>query len=119
MASIELGDLERFVDGVAEPIELSGRALVVVRRGNAVHVLRDRCPHQGARLSDGHVTGYVPSCRPGADISIERPGEIIVCPWHGWEFDVRTGLSLCDPQHTRVRSYATRVENGRVLVEID
>lgn len=119
MASIELGALERFIDGAAESVALSGRALVVVRRGDAVHVLRDRCPHQGARLSDGHLTGRVPPCRPGADIFIGRPGEIIVCPWHGWEFDVRTGHSLCDPQRTRVRSYATRVENGRVFVEID
>ena len=119
MASIELGALECFADGAAESVTLSGRALVVVRRGDAVYVLRDRCPHQGAPLSDGHVTGHVPSCMPGAHISIERPGEIIVCPWHGWEFDVRTGHSLCDRQRTRVRSYATRVENGRVFVEMD
>ena len=50
---------------------------------------------------------------------MERTGEVVVCPWHGWEFDVQTGRSLCDPQKTRVRSYVTRVEHGRVFVEMD
>ena len=80
---------------------------------------RDLCPHQGARLSDSHLTGHVSACVPGDDIRMERTGEVVVCPWHGWEFEVQTGRSLCDPQKTRVRSYVTRVEHGRVFVEMD
>ena len=40
------------------------------------------------------------------------------CPWHGWEYDVRTGRSLCEPEKVRVRTYPARVEDGRVLVEL-
>jgi nitrite reductase/ring-hydroxylating ferredoxin subunit len=119
MVSVELGALSRFTDGVPEQVTLSGRDLVVVRRGDAVYVLRNRCPHQGALLSEGHLTGFVPACRPGEQIAIERAGEIIVCPWHGWEFDVRTGRSLCDPENTRVRAYAAHVVDGCVVVDID
>ena len=46
-----------------------------------------------------------------------RPGEAhIRCPWHGWEFDLRTGQSWFDPEHMRVRSYRVSVESvpGRV-----
>ena len=42
-------------------------------------------------------------------------GEIIRCPWHGWEFDVRTGRSWFDPERTRVRSYRTGVRSGAEL----
>ena len=41
---------------------------------------------------------------PGA-YDYSRAGEILRCPWHGWEFDIRTGQSWCDPTHVRVRRY--------------
>jgi 3-phenylpropionate/trans-cinnamate dioxygenase ferredoxin subunit len=46
-----------------------------------------------------------------------RRGEIIRCPWHAWEFDIRTGKSWCDPERVRARNYAVSVEKGATLVE--
>jgi 3-phenylpropionate/trans-cinnamate dioxygenase ferredoxin subunit len=37
------------------------------------------------------------------------------CPWHGWEFDVKTGQSWLDPARTRVRRYPVTVEPGTSL----
>ncbi len=51
---------------------------------------------------------------PGA-IEYSRPGEILTCPWHGWEFDIRTGRSWCDPERLRVRRYEVSVESGEAL----
>jgi 3-phenylpropionate/trans-cinnamate dioxygenase ferredoxin subunit len=51
---------------------------------------------------------------PGA-YRYERRGEIVRCPWHGWEFDLRSGQSWFDPVHTRVRSYEVRVEPGAAV----
>ena len=45
------------------------------------------------------------STEPG-NYCYSRQGEIIRCPWHGWEFDIRTGKSWCDPTRMRVRQYA-------------
>jgi 3-phenylpropionate/trans-cinnamate dioxygenase ferredoxin subunit len=42
---------------------------------------------------------------------------MIRCPWHGWEFDLRTGKSWCDPQRTKVRTFDLKVEEGAALVE--
>ena len=39
------------------------------------------------------------------------------CPWHKWEFDIRTGQSWCDPDDTKVRSYAVTVEPGSALAK--
>jgi 3-phenylpropionate/trans-cinnamate dioxygenase ferredoxin subunit len=44
-----------------------------------------------------------------------REGEILRCPWHGWEFDLRDGRSVIDPDGTRVRAYL--VETYPVEVE--
>ena len=46
-----------------------------------------------------------------------RPGEMLRCPWHGWEFDIRTGRSYIDPEKLRVRAYEVVVEPGQRLVE--
>ena len=119
MPSIDLEPLSPFANGRAQRVEANGRGLVIVRHDNAVYALRDTCPHQGARLSDGHLSGHVLSCKPGQDISIERQDEILVCPWHGWEFDITSGRSLIDPQKKRVRSYAAHTENGRVVIDMD
>jgi 3-phenylpropionate/trans-cinnamate dioxygenase ferredoxin subunit len=51
---------------------------------------------------------------PG-EYTYTRRGEILRCPWHGWEFDVKTGQSWFDPVQTRVRAYPVTVET----VEID
>ena len=53
---------------------------------------------------------------PG-EIEYTRLGEIIRCPWHGWEFDIRTGQSYCDPKRFRARAYPVNVEPGRAVVK--
>ena len=45
-----------------------------------------------------------------------RSNEIIRCPWHGWEFDLRTGQSWFDPRAVRVRRYDVSVEPGALVV---
>ncbi len=39
------------------------------------------------------------------------------CPWHGWEFDIRTGQSYCDPKRFRARAYPVKVEPGSSVVK--
>jgi nitrite reductase (NADH) small subunit len=47
--------------------------------------------------------------KPG-EYARAREGEILRCPWHGWEFDLTTGRSVFNPHKTRVRSYEVTVE---------
>ena len=44
-----------------------------------------------------------------------REGEIIKCPWHQWEFDIKTGHALYDPK-LRVRTYRVEVEDEQVVL---
>jgi len=78
--------------------------------------LRNRCPHQGGNLCKGELTGLITAPEPGR-YEYSRQGEILRCPWHGWEFDIRTGKSCIDPARIRVKSYPVEVESGRHLVE--
>ena len=78
--------------------------------------LRNRCPHNGASLCKGRIVGLVEAPEPGC-YQFSRRGELIRCPWHGWEFDLRTGKSWCEPERTKVKSYEAKVEPGEALIE--
>ena len=77
--------------------------------------LRHRCPHQGGPLCDGHLLRVVESSRPG-EYAV-GPRRLLQCPWHGWEFDIRTGRSLFDPERQRVRRYPVSVEPAAAVRE--
>jgi nitrite reductase/ring-hydroxylating ferredoxin subunit len=57
----------------------------------------------------GSVKGMTMPSKPG-EYAWAREGEILRCPWHGWEFDVTTGRSVFNPHKTRVRGYEVTVE---------
>ena len=95
-------------------VEVAGRRVVVFNLDGEFFGLGDRCPHQGGSLAAGCVTGHVSSSGPG-EYSYSRRGEMVRCPWHYWEFDIRTGRSRFDPGRVRTRRYETRVESGAAL----
>ena len=64
----------------------------------------------------GKVVGFANSDAPG-DYRLERGGEFLRCPWHGWEFDIKTGQSWCDPNSVRARKFKVEVEPGSKLVK--
>jgi nitrite reductase/ring-hydroxylating ferredoxin subunit len=81
--------------------------------GGELRALKNTCPHHGGPLCEGVVAGtstarFAPSRRPQIDWN---DGETIVvrCPWHGWEFDMRTGVAVCGP---RIRTATYPVELG-------
>lgn len=102
--------------GSRKLVTAGGRAIVVFNLSGEFFALGNRCPHKGGSLCDGKLTGLVESSQPG-EYRYSRKGEIIRCPWHSWEFDIRTGKSWCDPDKVRTRNYAVSVEPGARLVE--
>jgi 3-phenylpropionate/trans-cinnamate dioxygenase ferredoxin subunit len=62
------------------------------------------------------VIGLAQSDEPG-EYKLTRHGEFLRCPWHGWEFDIRTGQSWFDPSKVRTRAYKTTIEPGAELVK--
>ena len=82
--------------------------------GGALFVLANACPHHGGPLCHGRVTGTRVADGP-YDQRWEREGRILVCPWHGWEFDLETGRAVFD-ESVRVRTYDARVEGEEVVL---
>jgi nitrite reductase/ring-hydroxylating ferredoxin subunit len=104
-----VGTTDEIGPGQRKIVEIDGRSIGVFNVGGRFYALRNQCPHAGARLCDGVLTGLVTSSTPG-EYTYLRDGEILRCPWHGWEFDIATGRSWFDPARTRVRAYEATVE---------
>jgi nitrite reductase/ring-hydroxylating ferredoxin subunit len=96
-------------------LTLAGREIGVFNIAGEYFALLNRCPHQGGALCKGTLVSLVTSAAPG-EFTMSRAGEMLKCPWHGWEYDVRTGQSWCDPNDTKVRAYPVTVEPGETLV---
>ncbi|MDF2722875.1 MAG: Rieske [2Fe-2S] protein [Paenibacillus sp.] len=101
--------------GTKKLVEAGGRSIGIFNIEGQFHALRNICPHQGAELCKGLIKPLVISNGPG-DFGFEREGEIIRCPWHQWEFDIKSGCMIVDPK-TRTMSYEVTVEKFGVSVE--
>jgi nitrite reductase/ring-hydroxylating ferredoxin subunit len=90
-------------------LEAEGRSIGVFNVHGRFYALRNRCPHQAAPLCLGSIKGMAMPSAPGEYVWA-REGEIIRCPWHGWEFDITTGRSIFNPHRVRVATYEVTVE---------
>lgn len=111
-----IAPVDSFAHREIRHIEVDGKGICLLRLNDEFFALADRCPHGGARLSGGRISNTVESDGPG-DYRVCRQEEMLKCPWHGWEYDVRTGQSWSDPKSTRTRSFAAETINGAELVK--
>lgn len=102
--------------GARKIVEINGRSIGVFNIQGKFYALRNACPHQLAPLCKGHVTGTTLPSQPGQYLW-DRDGEIVRCPWHGWEFDLTTGRSVFNPHKWRVKTYEVTVERSGELIK--
>ena len=95
---------------------VDGREIAIFHTAGGFFALDNTCPHQGAPLCRGEIVSRLVAPTPG-EYRLTRSGEMIRCPWHCWEFDIRTGQSLCDPKSVQARAFDVAVEQGTALVE--
>jgi nitrite reductase/ring-hydroxylating ferredoxin subunit len=74
------------------------------------------CPHQGGPLCEGLLSGTV-TVNSDYDLQYTSDSEILFCPWHGWEFDLKTGDHLAQTG-LKVPTFETIVKDGKVHVRI-
>jgi 3-phenylpropionate/trans-cinnamate dioxygenase ferredoxin subunit len=102
--------------GTAKMVTVAGREIGIFNLDGEYFALANRCPHAGGPLCGGKVVALVQSDGPGS-YRLTRHQEFLRCPWHGWEFDIRTGQSWCDPNSVKARPFAVTVESGESLVK--
>lgn len=87
--------------GQVAEVEVEGRAFCLANVNGELSALNNVCPHRQGPLGQGWVEG-----------------EAVVCPWHSWVFNVKTGVAEY-PEHERTDVFPLRVEGEDVLVDIE
>lgn len=98
---IKVAKLSDFQKDRGMCVEVGGKEVALFHIDGKVHAIKNLCPHQAAPLAEGRIEG-----------------NIVVCPWHEWRFDVVTGQSPVVP-NARVRTYEVKVVGDEVFVKED
>jgi nitrite reductase/ring-hydroxylating ferredoxin subunit len=97
VSCIKETDLE---EGQMKAVRVKGKAILLVRPGGQVFGVSNRCPHMGCSFEKGILRDYM-----------------VMCPCHGWKFDVRNGQYELIKEIT-LESYRCKIQNGKVYVEL-
>jgi 3-phenylpropionate/trans-cinnamate dioxygenase ferredoxin subunit len=111
-----VGTVDEIPPGGRKIVQVAGRSIGVFNVGGDFLAVLNRCPHQGGPLCLGNTHGFLRSAAVG-EFDYSRPGEVLRCPWHGWEYDLRTGQSWFDPATVRVQPFDVRVESGAAVLQ--
>jgi nitrite reductase (NADH) small subunit len=82
------------------PLDIGDQTIALCNVAGEFHALEGACPHAGGPLGEGALHGTT-----------------LVCPWHAWEFDCRTGANDFDPD-VSVATFPVKIEAGEILIEI-
>jgi nitrite reductase (NADH) small subunit len=108
---------DELAPGDMVPARLDGTPIVVVRTHDGeLHGLVDRCVHQGARLSGGRLLPGTDGDHVG-EYRLREDDAVLKCPWHGYEYDVRSGCALFD-RRRRLRRVDVRVQDGLIVAGV-
>ena len=86
--------------GCGRSIDVNGKLVAVFNVEGNFYAINDTCGHRGGPLGEG-----------------ELDGTTVICPWHGWRYNVTTGENELLPS-LPIETYAVKVEGEDVLVEI-
>jgi nitrite reductase/ring-hydroxylating ferredoxin subunit len=113
---IPVGKPEDFPVGKMQLLTVEGREIGVVRmKSGELKAVRNHCPHKGAPVCKGFISGTALPSGVG-EMVWGREGEILVCPWHGYEFDLNDGVEIFKTNPTRLLMYPVTEQGGQVLV---
>lgn len=112
-----LGRLEEFEDGAITVRDVGGKSIGIFRQGDRLYGMLNVCPHKGAPICAGNLGGTMLPCAPG-EAKYGMDGVVLRCPWHGWEYDARTGESVGPVDRRNLTMFEVGVKNGQVEIDL-
>ena len=102
-------------ENTARIVKIKSLSVGIFKQDDGYFALLNVCPHKGAALCEGPVCGTTKTTDT-VEFVYERAGQIVRCAWHGWEFDIRSGESLVDP-NIRARRFPVSVDAGDIYIQ--
>lgn len=86
--------------GAGRTVDVKGKPVALFNVDGSYYAISDTCLHRGGPLGEG-----------------ELEGKTVTCPWHGWRYDVTTGVNELNPS-VIVDKYEVKIEGEDLLVGI-
>ena len=100
MAGVKVAKASEIPSGTGKVVEAGGKPIAVFNCDGTFYAIDNTCAHRGGPLGEGSLAGTT-----------------VTCPWHGWEYDVKTGACQVDPAIT-LKSYPVTLEGDDILVSV-
>lgn len=111
-----MGHIGDFPARAVTVVDVGGRELGIVRWNEQLYAVLNRCPHAQAPVCKGVLGPKLISGAVG-EMVCDDSSAVLVCPWHRYEFDLGSGAARQHRHRYRLKQFAIRVENDRVLVQ--
>ena len=86
--------------GTGKTVEAGGKTIAVFNCEGTFYAIDNTCRHRGGPLGEGSLSGTT-----------------VTCPWHGWEYDVKSGACQLDAS-IKVQAFDVKVDGDDVLVSV-
>lgn len=98
---VKVGNASDLKPGENKVVNVNGTEVALFNVGGEFFAMTNTCPHRGGPLGEGFLES-----------------DVVTCPWHGWKFNVKTGVSPVVPT-AKVATYQVKVEGNEVMVAVD
>ncbi|HUK57308.1 MAG TPA: nitrite reductase small subunit NirD [Nitrospiria bacterium] len=86
--------------GEGRVVEVDGNEVALFNLNGNFYAIDNMCVHQGGPLGEGMLEG-----------------DTVICPWHSWKYNVKTGVCTTNPSRN-VRTYSVKIEDGQIKVAL-
>lgn len=93
----EVGDLQ---PGSGKVVTVKNKTIALFNIDGTYYALDNTCVHRGGPLGEGEVEG-----------------ELVSCPWHGWQYNIKTGVSETNPS-AKVQTYPVKVDGSAIMISV-
>jgi NAD(P)H-dependent nitrite reductase small subunit len=97
---VKVASLAELPPGSGRPVEVNGKTIAVFNVNGQVYAIDNACLHHGGPLGEGILEG-----------------DVVTCPWHMWEYNVRSGEFVANPS-IKVSTYPVQVEGNDIKVAV-
>lgn len=97
---VKVAQTSEIPSGQGKCVEVDGKRIAIFNVDGLYYAIDDVCPHQGGPLSEG-----------------ELGGTVVTCPWHGWEYDITTGVNRDDSDVVQEK-FKVMVDGSDILVAV-
>jgi len=117
MPTVKVGRTDEFEELRAKVVDVGGIEIGIIRTRDKFLAIRNQCPHKLSPICEGRISGTMLPSSPGERV-YGMESKLLVCPSHGFEYDMDTGLSVFNGTKLRLKMYKTSVQDGSLYVTV-